>query len=143
MLSEGRAGIDNVYSLKEGRHLEFLVSEQLIQIVIGILTLRLDKESYERAGIVGKPEGVKGKRGTKPRWSKLTKTEENIRVINSSIVVELNLRLPAMLHGKKGFDRIVYAFKHVLTTPVTWLFHDLGKDGTMIRSHSSLYSESL
>jgi ribonuclease P/MRP protein subunit RPP40 len=30
-----------------------------------------------------------------------------------------------MLHGKKGFDRIVYAFKNILTTPVTWLFHDL------------------
>jgi hypothetical protein len=65
------------------------------------------------------------------------------RVINSSIVVELNLRLPAMLHGKKGFDRIVYAFTNVLTTPVTWLFHDLGKDGTVIRLHSSLYSEPL
>ncbi|KAH8802061.1 ribonuclease P 40kDa subunit-domain-containing protein [Hyaloscypha sp. PMI_1271] len=91
MLSEGRAGVDNVYSLKEG-----------------ILTLHLDKESYERAGLVGKPEGVKGKRGTKPRW-----------------VVEINLRLPSMLHGKKGFDRIVYAFKNILTTPVTWLFHDL------------------
>lgn len=36
---------------------------------LGVLTLHLDKESYERAGIVGKPEGVKGKRGTKPRWS--------------------------------------------------------------------------
>jgi hypothetical protein len=30
--------------------------------------LHLDKETYERAGIVGKPDGVKGKRGTKPRW---------------------------------------------------------------------------
>ncbi|RFU36008.1 hypothetical protein B7463_g405, partial [Scytalidium lignicola] len=73
-----------------------------------ILTLHLDKESYERAGIVGKPEGVKGGRGSKPRW-----------------VVEINLRLPSMLHGKKGFDRIVYAFKNVLTAPVTWFFCDL------------------
>ncbi|KAH8808344.1 ribonuclease P 40kDa subunit-domain-containing protein [Xylogone sp. PMI_703] len=91
MLSEGRVGIDNVYSLKDG-----------------ILTLHLDKESYERAGIVGKPEGTKGGRGSKPRW-----------------VVNINLRLPSMLHGKKGFDRIVYAFKNVLTEPVTWLFTDL------------------
>jgi len=30
----------------------------------------LDKEAYERAGIVGKPHGVKGKRGLKPRWSR-------------------------------------------------------------------------
>jgi len=28
----------------------------------------LDKEAYERAGLVGKPQGVKGKRGLKPRW---------------------------------------------------------------------------
>jgi ribonuclease P/MRP protein subunit RPP40 len=34
-----------------------------------------------------------------------------------------------MLHGKKGFDRIVYAFKNVLTAPVTWLFTDLGAQG--------------
>ena len=37
-----------------------------------------------------------------------------------------------MLHGKKGFDRIVYAFKNVLTTPVTWLFHDLGTAGKFV-----------
>ncbi|CZT41850.1 uncharacterized protein RSE6_01649 [Rhynchosporium secalis] len=94
MLSEGKSDIDNVYSLREG-----------------VLTLHLDKESYERAGIVGKPDGVKGKRGTKPRW-----------------VVEIELRSPSMLHGKKGFDRIVYTFKNVLNIPVTWLFVDLGKD---------------
>lgn len=34
-----------------------------------------------------------------------------------------------MLRGKKGFDRIVYAFKNVLTSPVTWLFSDLGTKG--------------
>lgn len=36
-----------------------------------------------------------------------------------------------MLHGKKGFDRIVYAFKNVLTAPVTWLFHDLSAEGML------------
>jgi len=46
-------------------------------------------------------------------------------------VVEINLRLPSMLHGKKGFDRIVYAFKNVLTTPVIWHFHDLGAEGLL------------
>ena len=30
-----------------------------------------------------------------------------------------------MLHGKKGFERVVWAFKNVLTDAVTWLFHDL------------------
>ncbi len=48
------------------------------------------------------------------------------------VVVEINLRLPSMLHGKKGFDRIVYAFKNVLTTPVTWLFTNLRPEGTCI-----------
>ncbi|RDW71943.1 hypothetical protein BP5796_07977 [Coleophoma crateriformis] len=94
MFSEGRIGVDNVYTLREGA-----------------LTLHLDKESYERAGLVGKPDVVTGKRGTRPRW-----------------VVEIDLRQPSMLHGKKGFDRIVYAFKNVLTTPVTWLFCDLAED---------------
>jgi len=28
----------------------------------------LDKEAYERVGLVGKPYGAKGKRGLKPRW---------------------------------------------------------------------------
>lgn len=27
-----------------------------------------------------------------------------------------------MLHGKKGFDRLLYACKNVLNQPVTWLF---------------------
>lgn len=30
----------------------------------------VDKETYERAGLPGKPYGLKGGRGTKPRWSK-------------------------------------------------------------------------
>lgn len=29
-----------------------------------------------------------------------------------------------MLHGKKGFDRVVWAFKNVLNSAVTWIFHD-------------------
>ena len=53
MLSEGRRGIDNVFALREGK-----------------LTMYLDKEAYERAGLVGRPHGVKGKRGLKPRWSR-------------------------------------------------------------------------
>jgi ribonuclease P/MRP protein subunit RPP40 len=35
----------------------------------------LDKETYERAGLVGKPHGVKGKRGLKPRWGTCTCVE--------------------------------------------------------------------
>ena len=40
-------------------------------------------------------------------------------------VIEIDLRLPSMLHGKKGFERIVWAFKNVLNKSLAWLFHDL------------------
>jgi hypothetical protein len=40
-------------------------------------------------------------------------------------VIELNLRLPSMLHGKKGFDRIIWAFTNVLNQSLAWLFCDL------------------
>lgn len=39
--------------------------------------------------------------------------------------IELNLRLPSMVHGKHGFERVVWAFKNVLDHSVTWLFYDL------------------
>lgn len=71
MLSEGTLGIDNTYFLKEGTVHTTVSFGQLLIRLPGILTLHIDKESYERAGIVGKPDGVKGKRGTKPRWGEL------------------------------------------------------------------------
>ncbi|KAL5352491.1 hypothetical protein ACLOAV_002439 [Pseudogymnoascus australis] len=100
MLSEGKHGVNDVYSLRDG-----------------VLTLALEKESYERAGLAGEPDGAKEKRGARARW-----------------LVEINLRQPSMLHGKKGFDRIVYAFKNVLNTPVTWLFCNLEGEGLLLLS---------
>ncbi|KAK4233888.1 ribonuclease P 40kDa subunit-domain-containing protein [Achaetomium macrosporum] len=88
MLSEGRRGIDNVFALRSGT-----------------LTMFLDKEAYERAGLVGKPHGAKGKRGTKPRW-----------------IVEFDLTNKSMSPGKKAFDRLLYASKNALADPITWLF---------------------
>ncbi|KAL8755190.1 MAG: hypothetical protein Q9199_003824 [Rusavskia elegans] len=46
-----------------------------------------------------------------------------IRSLTAS-AIDLNLRSPSMLHGKKGFERIVWAFKNVLDSAVTWLFYD-------------------
>ncbi|PGH01722.1 ribonuclease P/MRP protein subunit RPP40 [Blastomyces parvus] len=91
LISEGRSGVDNVYTLKDG-----------------VLRLELDKNSFERAGLDGKSIRTGGRKHVKERYA-----------------VEINLRLPSMLHGKKGFERIVWAFKNVLTTSVTWLFCDL------------------
>ncbi|KAF9873714.1 ribonuclease P 40kDa subunit [Colletotrichum karsti] len=88
MHSEGKTTVDNVFTLREG-----------------LLTMYLDKETYERAGLVGKEHGVKGKRGLKPRW-----------------IVSYQLRDSSMFHGKKGFDRLLYACKNVFNTPATWLF---------------------
>ena len=42
--------------------------------------------------------------------------------------MELNLRSPSLLHGKKGFERIVWAFKNVLNHSMTWLFHDFNSE---------------
>ncbi|PLB46750.1 hypothetical protein P170DRAFT_511434 [Aspergillus steynii IBT 23096] len=91
MISEGRSGSDNVFSLRDG-----------------ILRLELGKEVYERTGLTGKPIRSGGRKHGKERY-----------------LVELNLRLPSMLHGKKGFERIVWAFKNVLNHAVAWLFYDL------------------
>jgi ribonucleases P/MRP protein subunit RPP40 len=47
-------------------------------------------------------------------------------------VVDVNLRKPSMLHGRKGFERVVWAAKNVLNTSLTWLFYDVGKDDSNI-----------
>ncbi|KAJ9272106.1 hypothetical protein DTO212C5_1869 [Paecilomyces variotii] len=94
MISEGRSGVDDVFSLRNG-----------------ILRLELGRESYEKSGLSGKPIRSGGRKHAKERY-----------------LVEINLRLPSMLHGKKGFERIVWAFKNALTTSVTWLFCDLSSE---------------
>ncbi|KAF2808428.1 uncharacterized protein BDZ99DRAFT_371552, partial [Mytilinidion resinicola] len=91
MLSEGRPTVDNVFSLYEG-----------------ILKLELDRPTYERCGLVGKPIEDGGKKHKKARY-----------------VVELDLRSPSMLHGKRGFERLIRACREHLSDSLTWLFHDL------------------
>jgi ribonucleases P/MRP protein subunit RPP40 len=48
-------------------------------------------------------------------------------ILNRFLVVDFDLRSPSMLHGKKGFDRLVYACKNALSQPTTWLFCNLSK----------------
>lgn len=50
------------------------------------------------------------------------------------LVVEFDLKGDSMIHGKKGFDRLVYASKNALGAPVTWLFCNTSKTSTAIRS---------
>ena len=47
------------------------------------------------------------------------------RILNF-LVVEIDLRQPSMVHGKKGFERIVWACKNVLSASLSWLFCDIG-----------------
>ncbi|KAL1988258.1 hypothetical protein VTN96DRAFT_233 [Rasamsonia emersonii] len=103
MISEGRAGVDDVFSLRNG-----------------VLRLELGKEKYERTGLTGKPIRSGGRKHAKERF-----------------VVEINLRLPSMLHGKKGFERIVWAFKNVLNHSVSWLFYDLASDSASLDQANS------
>ncbi|KAJ5679425.1 hypothetical protein N7462_007669 [Penicillium macrosclerotiorum] len=91
MISEGKAGSDNVFTLNNGT-----------------IKIELGKEVFERTGLPGKPIRSGGRKHGKERY-----------------LVELNLRLPSMLHGKKGFDKIVSAFKNVLDSSLAWLFCDL------------------
>ncbi|KAL8854565.1 MAG: hypothetical protein Q9221_000600 [Calogaya cf. arnoldii] len=73
----------------------------------GHLRLEIPKDEYERAGLVGDAIRDAGRKHVKTRYA-----------------IELNLRSPSMLHGKKGFERVVWAFKNVLTSAVTWLFYN-------------------
>ncbi len=93
---------------------------------VGILRLELDKESYERSGLVGKAIRDGTRKHVRTRYGSICyhhnqSAEDELR---SPLAIEINLRLPSMLHGKKGFERIVWAFKNVLNSTVTWLFHD-------------------
>ena len=73
----------------------------------GTLRLELPKEVYERTGLVGSAIRDGGRKHVKTHFA-----------------IELDLRQPSMIRGKKGFDRVVWAFANVLTESVTWLFHD-------------------
>ncbi|KAL6907270.1 ribonuclease P 40kDa subunit domain-containing protein [Trichoderma evansii] len=97
MLSEGKTAMGQLFTLREG-----------------ILDLYLDRETYERAGLEGKPYGIKGDRGSKPRWK-----------------VSYNLREESMLHGRKRFDRLVYACKNVLNQSMKWLVCNASTSGLL------------
>ena len=64
-----RPGWDRQCLLLEERYALFIpLDMEGVTDIPGVLTMFLDKEAYESAGLVGKPHGVKGKRGLKPRW---------------------------------------------------------------------------
>ncbi|KAJ8602918.1 hypothetical protein MRB53_042302 [Persea americana] len=107
MLSEGRAGLDNCFSLQGG-----------------ILRLAIDKATFESLGLEGKAIPDHGRKHVKSRYA-----------------VEMNLREPSMVRGKKGFQRVIWAFENVLNQSVTWLFVNLRERSSFegpIASHSPI-----
>ncbi|OJJ82147.1 ribonuclease P protein subunit p40 [Aspergillus glaucus CBS 516.65] len=113
--------IGNILMISEGHS----GTDNVFSLRNGMLRLELGKETLECTGLTGKPVRGGGRRHSKERY-----------------LVELNLRLPSMLHGKKGFERIVWAFRNVLTESVAWLFCDLAsesnglpKENTPLQKH--------
>ncbi|KAE9979322.1 hypothetical protein EG328_000967 [Venturia inaequalis] len=108
MRSEGRPGVDNLFSLQDGK-----------------LRLELDKATYERCGLVGKAIPDHGRKHVKSRYA-----------------IEIDLRLPSMVSGKKGFERIIRAFTDVLNHSLAWLFVDLEsqeiESGPIIKHHPQI-----
>ena len=88
MLSSGRPLVDTRY-----------------EVVDGVLKMEMDRQTYERAGLVGVPVEDGGKKHQKNRWS-----------------VEYNLKNPSMKKGKKGFERLRWAANNVLDESKSWLF---------------------
>ena len=68
MLSEGRPGIDDKYSLKDGDLSLELLSHSKLSVAIGVLRLDLAKENYERCGLVGKAVQDGGRKHVKSRY---------------------------------------------------------------------------
>ncbi|KAK5168054.1 uncharacterized protein LTR77_006622 [Saxophila tyrrhenica] len=94
----------NILMISEGRP----GIDHTFSLVEGVLRLEVDKATYERLGLAGEPIPCAGRKHVKIRYA-----------------IELNLRLPEMVRGHKGFDRIHWAFNNVLDRSVTWLFYDL------------------
>lgn len=90
MLSEGRPLVDNRFELYDGT-----------------LRMELNRPTYERCGLQGKPIEDGGKKHQKQRW-----------------IVEYDLKAPSMKHGGKAFGRLQWACKNVLDQSLTWLFYN-------------------
>ncbi|KAK6381650.1 hypothetical protein LTS17_004709 [Exophiala oligosperma] len=102
--------IGNILMLSEGQP----GVDEVFSLRQGVLRLDLSQEVYKRAGLQGVPIRSGGRKHVKSRY-----------------VVEYNLRLPSMLRGKKGFDKLVWAAKNVLNRSLCWLFADFNfKEGS-------------
>ncbi|KAH0419213.1 hypothetical protein KCU90_g10788, partial [Aureobasidium melanogenum] len=103
----------NVLLLSAPLKLEMTSSEASFTLINGVLSITCDRALYERAGLTGTaiPDPHARKHGT------------------SGFRIELNLRLPSMLAGKKGFERVLRAAETVFVGDISWLFYDVAAAG--------------
>jgi ribonuclease P/MRP protein subunit RPP40 len=95
----------NILMLSQGRH----GIDQTFRLLNGTLHIEVDKPTHERLGLQGgKPISSGARKHVPARYT-----------------IEIDLRQPAMVHGKPGFERLIWACKNVLNQTVTWLFYDL------------------
>ncbi|KAI5819732.1 ribonuclease P 40kDa subunit-domain-containing protein [Pyronema omphalodes] len=98
----------NILLLSRGK----LDAENLFMISEGILRMSLDTETYERAGLVGKPARYANSTGAgkRRRW-----------------LVEVDMRKPGFLTGSKGFERLKRACDVCFKEERLWLFADIAE----------------
>lgn len=98
-----------------------------VRIKIGVLTVELDKSTYERCGLVGYKCPDKSRKHAKLRFRKSTQLSSffaSVWMVISIVInigLQLDFRRPSMSPGKKAFERIVQAFRATLNDPVVWL----------------------
>lgn len=80
---------------------------------LGRLHISIDHATYERAGLQGQAVSDGGVKHKKNRYA-----------------LDIDLRPSSMLHGKKGFERVVWAAKNVLNHSLTWLFFDCSRQSS-------------
>jgi ribonuclease P/MRP protein subunit RPP40 len=97
----------------------------------GTLRIELPKERYERAGLVGKPVPDGGRKHVKTRYRAHVCPCSETLPLTVATGIDINLREPSMVSGKKGFERVRWACKNVLTESVTWLFYDHNAAATL------------
>jgi ribonuclease P/MRP protein subunit RPP40 len=116
----------NVLLLSSPLKLEATSSEASFALIDGVLVITCDRALYERAGLTGTaiPDSHARKHGA------------------SKFRIELNLRLPSMLAGKKGFDRILRAAETVFVGEISWLFYDVSAAG-VVDEDATLGKETL
>ncbi|KAF7194007.1 Ribonuclease P protein subunit p40 [Pseudocercospora fuligena] len=101
-------GKTNISMLSEGRS----GIDDVYKLHEGKLSLEVDKPTFEQVGLEGKAIPSLGRKHIKQRY-----------------LVEIDLRSPSMLSGKKGLERVKWAFQNVLYETKTWLVVDLKDPG--------------